>query len=471
LEATNSKNEQQSGSLSLMVANFCSELRYEDLPEQVVSLARTAITDTLGVIVAGVDSEVGPYMASLARSNTGDRTGRMLGSGIETTLFHAGLVNGTLAHAIDFDDDDPYMMVGHPSGPVIAALVSLCDAERPSGKEFLLAYVVGVEIEMRLGAAINPGHYDQGWHATSTLGAIGAALACAKLKNLDREKTAHALGIACSLSSGVKANFGTMTKPLHVGHAAQSGIMAAELAGEGFTSSLEVFEHGVGYLSVFSDAKHSDVYEEFLNLGAKYALEKPGLATKIYPSCSNTHPAIDLYLDIQRKYALHAAEVDKLVCYVSPGTEGILLYSNPSTGLEGKFSMEYCLAVALARNSVEPRHFMDDAVAHPDIQEQMTKVSMVPDESIKRGEYGVSTAIRLKIKLKNRTTIEESRARPKGCAEIPLKPDELKSKFLSCTEKILGLNQAERAFDAAYNIQQSADVVDTLELLVKSRRD
>ena len=404
-------------------------------------------------------------MYKLARSNTGVPEGRTLGLRLVTSTFISALVNGTLVHAIDFDDDDPYMMVGHPSGPIVSALVALADSVKPTGLDFLLAYVIGVELEMRLGAAINPEHYDRGWHATSTLGVLGATLACTKIRKLDEQQTAMALGIACSLACGIKANFGTMTKPLHVGQAAQGAVLATELATGNFTSSETIMEHPVGFLNVFSGVDAMHVKREIARLGIDYALVNPGLAAKLYPSCSNTHPAIDLMLDLMGKHDLTSDQIEAVICYVSPGTEEILLYSNPKTGLEGKFSMEFCLAVTISQGKVTPQDFTDAAVYRKGVQDALKKVTMKIDPSIERGQYGVSTSIRLSIKSTDGRVLVEHRDMPKGCLEHPLTKTELSAKFHICCDQILGAARTDEAFNALCQIDKSDNVLDILDLL------
>lgn len=452
-------------SLTRQIARFACQLKVQDIPGAVLFNARTAVADTFGVTMAGANSELAPMMYKLAQSHTGVPKGRTLGQYIETSALMSALVNGTLVHAIDFDDDDPFMMVGHPSGPVLSALIALSESLKPSGSEFLLAYIIGVELEMRLGAAINPQHYDKGWHATSTLGVLGATLACSKLSKLNEQQAAMALGTACSLACGIKANFGTMTKPLHVGQAAQSAVLATILAEDGFTSSNLVMEHPVGFLGIFAGVGMPRIRTEINRLGQEYALEDPGLAIKLYPSCSNTHPAIDLMLDLMKEQNLSIDNVESLTCFVSPGTEKILLYSNPTTGLERKFSMEYCLAVALSEGSVTPDDFTEAAANREAVQQAIKKVAMKIDKAIERGRYGVSTAIRLSIKTTDGREIIQHKNRPKGCIENPLTEKELRNKFHYCCDPILGPKRSDEAFNELCHLEKADSILNILDLL------
>ncbi|MFQ5933470.1 MAG: MmgE/PrpD family protein, partial [Dehalococcoidia bacterium] len=220
------------------VADFILETRLDDVPGEAIIQAKRAILDTLGVALAGSREEPSRIVLEFVQERGGRATASIVGAGLRTDCLSAALVNGTMAHALDYDDVNDAMM-GHPSAPLVPAVMALAQEVGASGERALEAFLVGFEVECKLGLAVGHSHYVKGWHATSTLGTMGAAASAAKLLGLDKRCTQMALGIAASMAGGMRQNFGTMTKPLHVGHAARSGLLAALLAQKGFTASAD----------------------------------------------------------------------------------------------------------------------------------------------------------------------------------------------------------------------------------------
>src|SRR2546430_7840629 len=263
--------------------------------------------------------------------------------------------------------------MGHPSVPLFAASLAGAEAETADGGALMLAYVIGFEIDAALGIALNPAHYTRGWHATSSIGTLGCAAAASRLLGLDVNQTRHALGIAASMASGLKENFGSMTKPYHAGHAAQSGIRAAQLAREGLTASDAALEGRQGYVAAFSGATlPADALDR---LGARWELTASGIAVKPYPSCALTHSAIDALLELRARHRIHPAKVAAVAGGVTAVVPDVLRHAPPSNGLERKFSMQYCAAAALARCAVGLPDFEAGAVAAaptPDLMDLST---------------------------------------------------------------------------------------------------
>src|SRR5882672_6605866 len=236
--------------LTQELAKRINALRYEDLPPEAVHWAKVGILDTVGVTLAGVREEMTRIVEGTTRGSSGPSL--IFGGTRRVGTLEAALVNGAASHALDFDDCNN-TIGGHPSAPVLSALFALADDIGAGGQDFLTAYVVGFETETKIGLGVNMYHYTKGWHPTATLGVFGAAAACASLLRLSAAQTATALAIAASFASGIKANFGTMMKPLHVGHCARNGLYAALLAREGYTANAKtVFEHKQGFLDVFN---------------------------------------------------------------------------------------------------------------------------------------------------------------------------------------------------------------------------
>src|SRR4051812_17588959 len=228
------------------LASYASGESFARLPEATVRAARRAILDTLGVMLAGANEDTSVRARRLIEHRRGNGEATVAGTALRASIEDAALVNGVAAHALDYDDVQASLS-GHPSVPVLPAALALAERERASGAALITAFVVGVEIEAKLGRAVNPAHYEVGWHATSTLGTFGAAAAAGSLLGFTAEQMTRALAIAASMSSGIKANFGTDCKPWHGGHAARCGLEAAQLAAAGFTGNPHVLEHGDGF--------------------------------------------------------------------------------------------------------------------------------------------------------------------------------------------------------------------------------
>jgi 2-methylcitrate dehydratase PrpD len=346
-------------------------LRFEDLPPQAVHWAKVGILDTIGVTVAGslepaariVGNVVAPIAGASLVFGTADRTGAL----------DAALINGTAAHALDFDDCNN-TLGGHPSAPILPALFALADERPTDGRAFIAAYVAGFETECKLALGVNFHHYTKGWHATATLGVHGAAAAACHLLRLDAARTATALAIASSLASGIKANFGTMTKPLHVGHCARNGLFAALLAEQDFTANAGAFEHKQGFLDVFNGPGTYDVARILAHWGAPFDIVEPGIAIKQYPCCGSTHPALDVVLDLVRRHDLAPDKVARIDCWTHARRLEHTNRPDPQGGLEAKFSVQYCLARALNDRAIRVEHFEDDAVGDPAVAAILPRV-------------------------------------------------------------------------------------------------
>src|SRR5687767_10847341 len=273
-------------------AKRINALRYEDLPPEAVHWAKIGILDTVGVTLAGAREDTTRIPAAIVTAGSSGPS-LIFGGNRRVAALDAALVNGTAAHALDFDDMTN-RLGGHPSAPILPALFALADELGASGRDFIAAYVAGFETECKLGLGVHFHHYTKGWHPTATLGVFGAAAAAARLLKLSGSETATALALAASFASGIKANFGTMAKPLHVGHCARNGLLAARLAKAGYTANQEsIFEHDQGFLEVFNGPGTYDVQRAMLAWAAPLDIVEPGIGIKQSPCWSSTQPAID----------------------------------------------------------------------------------------------------------------------------------------------------------------------------------
>ncbi len=349
------------------IAERIAAITYGDLPPLAVEWAKTAILDTVGVTLAGAGEPCARIVERVLGSGAGECL--IFGADRRAAPLDAALVNGTAAHALDFDDVSN-SLGGHPSAPILPALFALGETLDCSGRAFIAAYVAGFETETRIARGVHFHHYEKGWHPTATLGVFGATAACCHLMGLDRARTAQALAIAASLASGIKANFGTMTKPLHVGHTARNGLFAAQLAREGFTANPEALEHKQGFLLVFNGAGNFDAEAILKDWGQPYDIVRPGLAVKQHPCCGSTHPAIDAMLMLRAEHAIGHDILPERVTRIDSSTHPRRLAHtdrpDPQSGLDAKFSVQYCLArAALQGRAHRARGFRGRGVPRP----------------------------------------------------------------------------------------------------------
>jgi 2-methylcitrate dehydratase PrpD len=317
-------------------------------------------------------------------------------------------------------------------------LLPLADELGSAGSRFMLAYVAGFELECKLALAVNFHHYTKGWHPTATLGTFGAAAACAKLMDLDAAQTATALALAASFASGIKANFGTMTKPLHVGHAARNGQLAARLAASGFTASSErAFEHEHGFLEVFNGAGTYDIARGIAAWGQPMDIVSPGIAIKQYPCCGSTHPAIDAMLALVREHGLRADDVAMVEAWVHARRLQHTNRPDPRTALDAKFSLQYVLARALADGFVAVPHFEGEAHAEPRVRALLPCIRVAPYDNSRfdpANHFGGA----VRVTLVNGQVLEASVEQALGRTSAhPLPAERLLEKFRLCAAAVL----------------------------------
>src|SRR5206468_7891179 len=298
--------------------------------------AAIAVCDTVGVILAGAPEAAADI---IRRTIVAESRGhcRVLGTGVCASPSDAAFANGIAAHAHDYDDMC-FVSMAHPSCALVPSILATGELARASGNAVLDAYIVGFEIECRLGLVMNPRHYhERGWHCTSSIGTLGAAAAAARLLKLDAPPTLHALGIAASLACGLKENIGSMVKPLHAGMAARNGVTAARLAHAGFIASERSIDGPQGYLvAMDSEKPPSAIVEASADLGSRWEILDTGITVKLYPSCAATHPPLDALLHLKRGHNFTADDIAAIDVEVDSMTPRLLIHSRPSMPLEAK---------------------------------------------------------------------------------------------------------------------------------------
>jgi len=438
------------------VGRFVCGLRYEDLPGEVVEAAKLPIMDCLGVTVAGLEDEGSRIAAEWVEA---------LNAREEATVFFgfkrsaaplAALANGTAAHALDYDDVS-FRMMGHPSVALVPAIISLGEVLCSTGKECLLSYVAGLEVAAKVGAALGGNSYMLGWHHTSTMGVLGAAASCGKLMGLDEEKMVHALGISCSLAMGIRANFGTMTKPLHAGVAAMNGVMAAQLASRGFTANPDALYGENGFARAFtSDLEKAE--ELLRTLGEPYELLDPGLSFKPYPCCRGPQGAIDAALAAREEWKklgdIDPSDVERVECRVPSWLRSVLVYHEPKTGTEGKFSLEFCVAAALLEGKVGVGQFRDEVVTSAPVVEIIRRFDWQDLE----GEITSPFASEVVVHLKSGRKAVGKAEKPLGEPGNPMSEEQIRDKYRECVGSILGYGVADATLGMLVELERLEDV-------------
>ena len=424
------------------LAKFATELKYESVPPKAFETAKIAVRDCLGVALAGSREEDAKICAEIARHENAKEETSVIGQGFKTSALNAALANGTAAHALDFDHS--FTIMGQPTAPIIPAIFALGEALGASGRQLLEAYVVGYEVTAKLAHSLSDSAHD-GWHAPSTIGSFGASAACGKLLGLKSSQVEMALGITASMAGGIVANFGTMTKPLHVGLGARNGVLAAKLAAGGYTANGKAIESGFGFYQVLHQDTplHEQPIEE---LGRSFSLLTDGLRIKPYPCGGLTHQVIDAVLDFRTKHGLTAEMIDSVDVDVVKHTFERIVFRVPQTGIQGKFCMPYLVARAIIDGKVGLDIFTDSAVRDPNVLKLAERVRMNLDNNLKKTD-AAGRPCRVTIRLKNGQTLTLEAQHARGGPEFPLTEEELRSKFFDCAKEAIPNQTAQQALD------------------------
>jgi 2-methylcitrate dehydratase PrpD len=430
------------------LGRFVADLSPNRLPEEAVRVARMGIIDVIGTMIAGRGEDCVRIMREVLAPGDGPATiafGRDHGPAPEIAW-----INGTAAHALDYDDVG---LRGHPSTVLVPAILAEAEALDASGADIIVAYVAGYETWAELFRRDTGLLHKKGWHPTGLYGAVGAAAACASLRRLDAEKAAQAIALGASQAGGLMANFGTMTKPFHAGKAAHAGIMAARLAEAGFTASTDALEHPQGFLSAISVEGHPDRDSES-KAGTEWAILSQGIGIKKYPTCYCTHRAIDGMLDLVAAHPVAPDQVAKITVNISDYFATVLRNHRPQTGLAAKFSMEFAMASSVVAQRVGLRELTDAFVQRADIQALTQRVEIVTTTEYDPELPGGAPADSVSVTLRS----GEQRAgapvaRATGHATRPLTEAQLYDKFADCLDAGCSDIPAEALFRRLQSLQ------------------
>ena len=433
------------------------------VPPAARAAARDAVLDTVGVTLAGSVEPVARMVRDVARAEGGATRCGILGVAERTGAGWAALANGTAAHALDFDDMC-FVSLAHPSTPLVAAGLAAAELADAGGAALLDAYCVGFEIEAVLGRVMNPTHYAQGWHATATLGTIGAAATAVRLLGQDAQTAACSMAIAASEASGLKESFGTMVKPLQAGLAGRNGVLAALLAEAGLVASERAVDGPQGLL-VAMQARRHELGDAGAALGRVWEIVDGGITVKLYPSCAATHPTIDTLIDLRAEHGFGADEVDQIEIGVDAVTPTVLIHDRPTGGLEAKFSMHFCAAAAVADGRVDIQTF-ETGLADPRIRRLLPRVTMRVDPSVGGDQPALTEAV-VTVRLVDGQSF---RRRVRGARGYPSRPptaEELDRKFRTCAERAVSPAAASEALEFLRDLERRPRVAALTDLLAQ----
>lgn len=416
------------------LAEFAIETPTSDVPDVAMDAACNGMIDVMACALAGTLEPAARIAANWVADAGAKRQVTVWGRSLSTSADLAAFANGVAAHALDFDDSHPSVR-GHASASLVPTAIAVGEASGASGEAILAAYAIGIEVAGKMGRAFGHGLVRGGWHPTAVVGAIASTAVAARLFGHDAATLRRAWGIAGSEVGGLVRNFGTMTKPLHAGHAARSGVVAASLAGAGMTADSGIFEGAGGVLDVYGAEGESP--EELVNeLGKVWEIVEPGNFVKQWPCCYSNHRVIGALFRLVREHGITADEVENVVVSFLPSGDSALVSRQPKTGLEGKFSIEYVVAALLLDGALTLETFTDEMVMRPEAQALIGKVrrETIPDTMHYTGLVGYNM-ISVATKLQRFETRED---RTPGSPAWPLSETERSAKFMSCASLALG---------------------------------
>ncbi|HEX6176157.1 MAG TPA: MmgE/PrpD family protein [Candidatus Binatia bacterium] len=447
------------------IARFVVETEFKNIPSEAVKMAKTAVLDCLGVALAGSKESSARICAEIARQEHAKEESSVIGQGFKSSAMHAAFANGTAAHALDFDHS--FTLMGQPTAPLIPAIISLGESLGASGRRCLEAYVGGFETITKLVMSLRQRSED-GWHPPSSFGSFGAGVACAKLQGLDQSQVEMTLGTAASMASGLVCNFGTMSKPLHVGLGARNGVVAAKLAQSGFTANKQAIEAGLGFYQVFYPGAEPDT-RPLDELGTAFELINSGIRIKPYPCGGLTHPAIDGVLEFKTKHGISAEMVESIEVGVARHTFERIVFRVPENGLQGKFSMPYLLARAIIDGKLFLDAFTDSAVKDKNVLRLAEKIQMHLDPDLQPTAQG-SRPCKVAIRLLDGRSFSRQIDYAKGSREAPMTAEELKQKFVDCAREAIDESSIERVMEDIEHLETLDDIRPLCQLLIGSNK-
>lgn len=448
-------------SLTAELGDFVADMATASVPDDAVAIILAGMTDWVGVMIAGRQEPVVQIVAPVVEDGRSEAW-MCAGSGRASAPV-AALVNATAAHALDYDD---VALGAHPSAVLVAAILAEGEALGSSGEQLIRAYLAGYEVWAELTERDEDRHHEKGWHPTAVFGPLAAAAACAVLRSQDPLAASRAIAIAASFSGGIVANFGTMTKPLHAGRAAHSGVLAARLADAGLTAAADAIEHDTGFLTAISPAGRVR-RDGAASLGRRWHILEQGLNIKRYPLCYATHRSVDGALGLMQRHDVDPDEIERIEVVMSVTQAKILRNSRPQTGLDAKFSIQFAMATAAVNRAAGLAELKDDRVRHPQVQSLMDKVVVDTEVEGDPADPIFSRYERVKVQLRDGQVLDSGEIRhARGHARLPMSAGELRTKFADCLDYGGAAAGADRLFATLQDLARlsvvPADLFDSL---------
>jgi len=430
------------------IVQFIRSSDKSSIPLDVMHAGKRAFINYLAVALYSSRDPSLKIFLKLFAENTDKKHASILGTRFKTNLENTALANGYLGHLADFDDTH-FPTIIHPSSPTFPSALAIAENLHKTGLDFLIASILGIEICCRVGIAMYPYHYDQGWHITGTAGVFGSSISAGLLLDLDEVQFKNCLGVAGTQACGVRATFGTMTKPFHAGRASQSGLLAAKLALNGFTSTQVIFEGRRGFFDVLSSKYHIDLLTK--DLGSHWEIFQNGL--KPYACGVVNHPLIDAMIKFKKQNTFRAKDIKSIKAYVHPLVLELVGHKqHPATGLEAKFSFHHSMAVGLLLGRATPMEYTDGIVNNPDIKELRNIIEAEVGSEFKENAASVE------IIFNDGTTQSITVNSATGSPDNPVTDDQLNDKFMLLVKDILGYRKTKELLDTLWEIEKINDM-------------
>lgn len=442
------------------LARFVAQTSFSSISDKTLAHAKMHILDTLGVALAGAATPVAEIAIAYCKGLGVSQEASIWGTSQRASVSTAAFANGLLSHALDYDDWDAFIHVGHPSSMIVGGALPLAEYLGASGKEFLKAYVLGMEVICKISANA-PNVQERGFHSTPIFGSLGATVACASLLKLDVDKIKNALGVAASGCGGIHRQQGSMVKPFHAGNSARNGAEAALLASQGFTADPAIFEAPRGFCDTFFGPDSCDYDQMITNIGKPYFLETPGIGLKWHPCSAPQFLAADAALHLKHEHQIHFADVAKIEVSIPPKRYQRHYAAEVKTGLRGKFAINYVVALCFLDGKLEIATFTDEKANRPEVQDAFSKVKVIIDESIPEpGPY-----CPVSVELKNGTRHTYTAKIAKGDPRNPMTESEVTEKFRGNAQLAISQQQTDAVAEAVMQLQSIDNVKKIIERL------
>lgn len=457
------------------VVDFVDRSHFASLPSEVVRAAKRHMLDSIAVMLGGLSNDATRLTRAVVEAQGGVPDAHVVGSAWRGPVPSVALVNGVAGHVLDYDDtqlathkEAVYGLLTHPSVPCLAAALPFAEARHRTGRELIAAFAVGTEVECRLADASFPRHYYEGFHSSGTFGHFASVVATAMLAGLRGNSLARAVGLAAAQAAGLREHFGTMTKSFHVGKAASNGVLATLFAEQGFTAAPDILEAPRGFYKAASGGFYEDKLAP--RLGDPWFYIDPGVSIKPHPSGSLTHPAMTLLARLVEDHGIRPGQISRIDVGTNKYMPNALKHPRPTTELEAKFSMQFCLAILLVDGRAGIAQFTDEATRRADVRALVERVNFyVHDELESRGYDQMWTQIDIHL-LDGRTFSGQTRV-GRGHPDHPMSDEELAAKCHECAGSVLNPAAIDRVVELVFTLEGEADLDTLVAALTPVERD